>query len=151
ARPFLGRLLLRAFSPPLLAIRGAAAAQEHLHSPSPDPSVDHPDEARGRGARPAAGAAPGQERAQTARIVAPRAALPSNRVMITIVFAGFLLLSMSVALIDWRRGWLMAILCGILQDPARKLTPGSPVALTLSVMLVYAIILFSGSGSLQHH
>jgi len=36
--------------------------------------------------------------------------------MITILFAAFLLLSMSVALIDWRRGWLMAILCGVLQE-----------------------------------
>ena len=71
--------------------------------------------------------------------------------MILIVFVGFLVLSMTVALTDWRRGWLMAILCGVLQDPARKLTPGSPVALTLSVMVVYAIILFSASGTLQQY
>ena len=71
--------------------------------------------------------------------------------MITILFAGFLLLSMSVALIDWRRGWLMAILCGVLQDPARKLTPGSPVIITLSVVAVYAVILFAASGMLQQH
>jgi hypothetical protein len=71
--------------------------------------------------------------------------------MITIVFAGFLLLSMTVAMIDWRRGWLMAILCGILQDPARKLTPGAPVAMTLSVILVYMVILFAASGQMQKH
>jgi hypothetical protein len=69
--------------------------------------------------------------------------------MITIVFLGFLLLSMTVALVDWRRGWLMAILCGVLQDPVRKLTPGSPVVITLSIMAVYAMILFGGSGALQ--
>ncbi len=69
--------------------------------------------------------------------------------MITIVFIGFLLLSMTVALVDWRRGWLMAILCGVLQDPVRKLTPGSPVVITLSIMVVYAMILFGASGALQ--
>ena len=69
--------------------------------------------------------------------------------MITILFLGFLLLSMTVALIDWRRGWLMALLCGILQDPARKLTPGTPVALTMSMVAVYVIILFAASSALQ--
>jgi len=71
--------------------------------------------------------------------------------MIIILFAGFLLLSMSVALTDWRRGWLMALLCGVLQDPARKLTPGSPVVITLSVMAVYAVILFAALSPLQQH
>ena len=69
--------------------------------------------------------------------------------MITIVFLAFLLLSMTVALTDWRRGWLMAVLCGVLQDPVRKLTPGAPVVLTLSVILVYMVILFASSGVLQ--
>src|SRR5439155_6407154 len=71
--------------------------------------------------------------------------------MITILFAGFLVLSMTVALADWRRGWLMAILCGVLQDPARKLTPGSPVAMSLSVILVYIVVLFGASPVLQRH
>ena len=71
--------------------------------------------------------------------------------MITILFAAFLLLSMTVALTDWRRGWLMAVLCGVLQDPVRKLTPGAPVLITLSVIAVYAIILFAASGALQQH
>src|SRR5881227_1174989 len=71
--------------------------------------------------------------------------------MITILFAGFLVLSMTVALVDWRRGWLMAILCGVLQDPARKLTPGTPVALTMSMILVYLVILIGGSVTIQRH
>jgi len=71
--------------------------------------------------------------------------------MITIVFLAFLLMSMTVALTDWRRGWLMAVLCGVLQDPVRKLTPGAPVVLTLSVIAVYAVILFASSGALQQH
>jgi hypothetical protein len=69
--------------------------------------------------------------------------------MITILFAGFLLLSMTVALTDWRRGWLLAVLCGILQDPARKLTPNTPVVLSLSVIAVYAAILFAAQSRLQ--
>jgi hypothetical protein len=71
--------------------------------------------------------------------------------MITVLFFGFLVLSMVVAMTDWRRGWLMAILCGVLQDPARKMTPGSPVAMTLSVMLVYFVILVAASGAMQMH
>jgi hypothetical protein len=69
--------------------------------------------------------------------------------MILIVYAGFLLLSMTIALIDWRRGWLMAVICGVLQDPVRKLTPGTPVVITLSVMAVYAMILLAASPALQ--
>ena len=71
--------------------------------------------------------------------------------MITILFAALLLLSVAVALVDWRRGWLLALLCGVLQDPARKLTPGTPVAMTLSIVLVYAVVLFSAQGTLQKH
>lgn len=66
----------------------------------------------------------------------------------TVLFTGFLLLSMVVALSDWRRGWLMAILCGILQDPARKLTPGMPVVMSLSMVAVYAVILFGAQSRL---
>jgi hypothetical protein len=69
--------------------------------------------------------------------------------MITVVFAAFLMLSMTVALADWRRGWLMAVVCGVLQDPARKLTPGTPVIMSLSMVLVYAVVLFAAQGELQ--
>ena len=71
--------------------------------------------------------------------------------MVLIVFAGFMLLSITVALIDWRRGWLMAVLCGVLQDPVRKLTPGTPVTITLSVMVVYAMILVAALPALQQN
>jgi hypothetical protein len=37
----------------------------------------------------------------------------------------------------------------VLQDPARKLTPGTPVAMTLSIVLVYIVVIFSAQGSLQ--
>ena len=71
--------------------------------------------------------------------------------MITILFAAFLLFCMIVALVDWRRGWLLAIVCGVLQDPARKLTPGTPVLMSLSVVLVYLMVLFAAQGELKAH
>jgi hypothetical protein len=71
--------------------------------------------------------------------------------MITVLFAAFLLLSMMVALVDWRRGWLLAILCGVLQDPARKVTTGTPVVMSLSIVIVYIVVLFAAQGSLQRY
>jgi len=70
---------------------------------------------------------------------------------VTILFAAFLLMSISIALVDWRRGWLLAILCGILQDPARKLTPGTPVLMSMSMVLIYAVVIFAGQATLQRH
>src|ERR1051325_7068435 len=66
--------------------------------------------------------------------------------MITLAFAAFVMLAMAVSLVDWRRGWLLALVVGVLQDPARKLTSGTPVVMTFSVVAVYAVILFS-----SHH
>jgi len=68
---------------------------------------------------------------------------------ITVIFVAFLALSASIALVDWRRGWLMAIVCGVLQDPARKLTTGTPVVMSLSIVVVYAVVLFAAQGELQ--
>lgn len=69
--------------------------------------------------------------------------------MITFVFAGVLAASMAMALIDWRRAWFAAVVCGILQDPVRKITPGTPAALSMSVVLVYLAILFAALVHLQ--
>lgn len=63
--------------------------------------------------------------------------------MITLMFAGFVLLAMCVAFLDWKRGWLLAVIVGILQDPVRKLTAGTPVALSMSIVAVYMMILFA--------
>jgi hypothetical protein len=71
--------------------------------------------------------------------------------MITILFAGLLALSTAIALVDWRRGWFLAVVCGILQDPARKLTPGTPVVMTLSIVVVYAVVVFSAQSILQEY
>ena len=54
-----------------------------------------------------------------------------------------------VALIDWRRAWLLACLVGVLQDPARKLTPGQPVFMTFAIIGVYAMILFGSQRRIQ--
>jgi hypothetical protein len=69
--------------------------------------------------------------------------------MVTVTFAAFLVLSMAIALVDWRRGWLLAVLCGVLQDPVRKLTPGTPVYITMSIVIVYAMVLFAAQVELQ--
>jgi hypothetical protein len=71
--------------------------------------------------------------------------------MITVLFAALLALSTVIALVDWRRGWFLAVLCGVLQDPARKLTPGTPVVMTLSIVVVYAVVVFSAQSILQEH
>lgn len=66
-----------------------------------------------------------------------------------LLFAGFMLLAVTVALADWRRGWLLALLVAVLQDPTRKMTPGTPVALTMSVVILYFVVLFSAQKQLQ--
>ena len=71
--------------------------------------------------------------------------------MITITFGAILLVAMTIALVNWRHGWIAAIVCGVLQDPARKLTPGTPAALTMSVVAVYIIIIFAAIGTLQRN
>ena len=69
--------------------------------------------------------------------------------MITLAFVGLLAASMALAISDWRRAWFAAVLCGVLQDPIRKITTGTPVALTMSVVAVYAAILFGALGELK--
>jgi hypothetical protein len=66
--------------------------------------------------------------------------------MITILFGAFVLLAMTVAFVDWRQAWLLAVLVGVLQDPARKLTSGAPVVLTMSIVAVYGMILLATFG-----
>lgn len=71
--------------------------------------------------------------------------------MILMLFGAVLLISMAVAFTNWRHGWLAAVVCGILQDPVRKLTPGTPAALSMSIVLVYGVILFAALASLQRN
>jgi hypothetical protein len=69
--------------------------------------------------------------------------------MITIIFVAFLVLAIAVSLVDWRRGWLVALVVGFLQDPTRKITAGTPVVMTFSIILIYFAILFASQASLQ--
>jgi len=71
--------------------------------------------------------------------------------IVPILFGAFMLMSMSITLVDWRRGWLLAILCGVLQDPARKLTPGSPVVMSISIVAIYVAVIFAAQSTLQRH
>jgi hypothetical protein len=58
---------------------------------------------------------------------------------------------MALALWNWRYGWMAAIVCGILQDPVRKLTPGTPAVLSMSIVAVYAVVLFGAIQSLRRN
>jgi hypothetical protein len=71
--------------------------------------------------------------------------------MVLMLYGAVLLVSMAVAFTNWRHGWFAAVVCGVLQDPVRKLTPGTPAALTMSVVAVYGIILFASLASLQRN
>jgi len=71
--------------------------------------------------------------------------------VITIVFAAILLLAIMIALMNWRHGWFAAVACGVLQDPFRKLTPGTPAIMTMSVVAVYGLILLAASATLYRN
>ena len=69
--------------------------------------------------------------------------------MIQILFLMFVGAAAVYAQHDWRRAWPLAVVCGVLQDPARKLTPGQPVYMTFTMVIVYAAILFAASRELR--
>jgi len=58
--------------------------------------------------------------------------------MLALIVAGCLL-----ALKDWRRGIAMAILIGMIQDPLRKLIPGTPAFLTMASLPVWMTAAFA--------
>lgn len=58
-------------------------------------------------------------------------------------------ISAAYALQNWRGAWPLALIVGVLQDPARKLTPGQPVYMTFTVVIVYAAILVAAHRELQ--
>ena len=41
------------------------------------------------------------------------------------LYLAFLGAACAYALVDWRRGWMLVMVCGVIQDPVRKLT-GEP-------------------------
>src|SRR5205823_14412589 len=117
------------------AAHGAAVARDH-----------RPLELRSGGGRPSAGQ-PRRHGEYRTRPAASRqrALIP---LLLRVSLVGF---SMAVALVDWRRAWIMAVLCGVIQDPLRKLTTGAPVYMTFSVVAIYAMILLVNHRRLQAH
>jgi len=71
--------------------------------------------------------------------------------MATYLFLVILGVSVLATFFDWRRGWPLILLCGVLQDPARKLTPGSPVILSASVIAIYGGMFLAAYRLLQAH
>ena len=63
----------------------------------------------------------------------------------------FLGASCAYAFIDWRRGWFLIMVCGVIQDPVRKLSPGSPVVISFAVVAIYAVILFAARNDMRRH
>ena len=59
------------------------------------------------------------------------------------VYLLFLALACAYAMVDWRRGWLLVSIAGVLQDPVRKLTSGSPVWVSFLVVILYMAAIFS--------
>jgi hypothetical protein len=55
----------------------------------------------------------------------------------------------AVAVRDWRKGWMALLLCTIIQDPVRKVTPGSPVVISFSIVAIYAAMIFSARRELR--
>lgn len=51
----------------------------------------------------------------------------------------FFAVGLAVALVDWRKGLLLCVAVGFLQDPVRKLWPGEPVYLTAAVGVVLVV------------
>lgn len=62
-----------------------------------------------------------------------------------VCFVGF---SCAYALHDWRKAWLLVVICGVIQDPVRKLAPGSSVVISFLVVFIYLAILFRGRNEL---
>lgn len=53
------------------------------------------------------------------------------------IFFLFILIASFLALTDWRRGILLMLLAGILQDPVRKLMPGAPGFMVLAFIPIW--------------
>ena len=56
----------------------------------------------------------------------------------------FILVSCFVSLGNWRRGIFLIIIAGALQDPIRKITPGTPGYLVLSIVPIFMSMIVGG-------
>lgn len=71
--------------------------------------------------------------------------------MALVLYVCFVGASCAYAIHDWRRAWYLVAICGAIQDPVRKLTPGSPVAISFLVVGLYGAMLFSARHELIAH
>lgn len=71
--------------------------------------------------------------------------------MILALYLAFLAAACAYASLDWRRGWLIVALCGVIQDPIRKLTPGTPVMVSFAVVGLFAAIVISARFEVMAH
>lgn len=62
--------------------------------------------------------------------------------MILAVYLAVLAAACFIALRNWRMGWLALIVCTVLQDPVRKITPNAPVVISFSIVAIYVGMLF---------
>ncbi|HEX7705954.1 MAG TPA: hypothetical protein VF701_05795, partial [Thermoanaerobaculia bacterium] len=67
------------------------------------------------------------------------------------LYLAFIGASCAYAQMNWRRAWLLVLVCAVVQDPVRKLTPGSPVWISFVVVALYAAILFAARRTLLAH
>jgi hypothetical protein len=67
------------------------------------------------------------------------------------IYMVFFAAACAYAGVDWRRAWFFVPLCGVLQDPVRKLTPNTPVAVSFAVVGLFAVILFSARDDIAAH
>lgn len=63
--------------------------------------------------------------------------------MITMFYFALLAASCLLALADWRKAIYPAIFLDFLRDPVRKLDPGEPVTITISVLALWGVITLS--------
>lgn len=71
--------------------------------------------------------------------------------MVLALYLAFLAAASAYALVDWRRAWLLVVICGAIQDPVRKVTPNTPVVISFAVTALYAMILFAARRSIAAH
>lgn len=71
--------------------------------------------------------------------------------MALVSYLVFLGLASAYALRDWRRAWYCLIVCGVVQDPVRKLVPGQPVAVSFLVVGLFGVVLFAARRELLSH
>lgn len=63
--------------------------------------------------------------------------------MIEILFFAFVLLATLLAAGDWRKGVLLMLAVGLLQDPIRKMMPDAPGYMVLAFIPVWAAVVYS--------